>query len=158
MSSLKEEFDKKKSEIAEDISETKESISKAASKGVKNTKWFFKRLFTFAAIGLVVFGLLYMVYCNWTYSEGSRTGVLVKISQKGYIFKTNEGQLNVGGFSTDESGMIGNVWSFSLTDDAVYQQLQALEGQKVTLNYEEINKAMPWQGDTNYFITSVEAK
>lgn len=159
MSSFKNEFEKKKKEIAEDISETKESISNAAASGVKKTKSFFRRLFTFAFIGALLFGILYMVWCNWTYSEGTRTGVLIKISSKGYIFKTEEGQLNLGGFSNGESdGLMGNIWNFSMKDDEVYQKMEALEGKKVTVTYKEINKSMPWQGDTNYFVTSVEVK
>lgn len=157
MSSFKEEFDKKKKELAEDIEETKDSIGKAAQTGVEKTKLFFRRLFTFAAVGMLVVGILYMVWCNWTYSQGTRTGVLIKISQKGYVFKTEEGQLNLGGFSTGESdGLIGNIWNFSMKDESIYRELEKLEGKKVTLKYKEINKSMPWQGDTNYFVYGVD--
>ena len=81
MSSFKEEFNKKKKELSEEVEETRDSIGKVAQSGVRKTKLFFRRLFTVAAVGLVVAGLLYMVWCNWTYSEGTRTGVLIKISE-----------------------------------------------------------------------------
>ena len=47
-------------------------------------------------------------------------------------------------------------WSFSVKDEAIVQQLEKLQGQRVVLRYKEINQSMPWQGDTNYFITKVE--
>ena len=100
-----------------------------------------------------------MVWANWTYSSGTRTGILTKISTKGYLFKTYEGQLNLGGFSTGEdSGIIGNMWSFSLKDKTLYKQMEGLEGRKVQLRYKEVNKSLPWQGDTNYFVYEIESK
>lgn len=152
-------FEEKKDKIAEEIKETKEEIGDAVEKGVKKTKSFVKKLFFFSLlIGIVAFGS-YMLYSNWTYSDGTRTGFLIKISEKGYVFKTFEGQLNLGGFQTgDDSAIVGNTWSFSLQDDTLYKKLEQLQGKKVMLRYKEKNKAMPWQGETNYFIYDVEEK
>jgi len=154
---LSKNYEESKEKISKEISETKAEISETVSSGVKKTKSFFKKLFLFGLIGLVIAGGLYMLYANYTYSEGTRSGVLVKISKKGYFLKTYEGQLNLGGVSTgDDGGITGNIWDFSVTDDRIYNKLQELEGKKVTLHYDEINKAMPWQGDTNYFIEMAE--
>ena len=159
MSSIKENFEEGKKKISEEIDEKTDQIKDSVSKGMKKTKRFFRKLFLYLIVALVVGGGVYMLYANWTYSEGSRTGYLVKISKKGYVFKTFEGQLNLGGFKADEeTGVIGNIWEFSLKDKALYEKLGDLEGKKVTLQYKEINKAMPWQGDTNYFIIDVEEK
>lgn len=159
MSSIKENFEEGKKKINEEIDEKTDQIKESVSKGMKKTKRFFRKLFLYLLLALVVGGGIYMLYANWTYSEGSRTGYLVKISKKGYVFKTYEGQLNLGGFKADEeTGVIGNIWEFSLKDKALYEKLGDLEGKKVTLEYKEINKAMPWQGDTNYFIVDVEEK
>ncbi|MEO0779748.1 MAG: hypothetical protein AAF146_24530 [Bacteroidota bacterium] len=104
-------------------------------------------------------GGLYLGWSNWTYSEGSRTGYLMKLSRKGYVFKTYEGQLNLGGFQeTETGGLAGTIWNFSLRDDALVRQMEELEGQKVQLRYKEINQAMPWQGDTNYFVYAIEKR
>lgn len=122
-------------------------------------KRFFKRAGVFSLIGLIVFIALYFAYTNYTYSEGTRTGYLIKTSKKGYVFKTFEGQLNLGGFGTDEStGLIGNVWNFSIADEELYKKIQTFEGEKVTVSYKEINKAMPWQGETNYFVYDINIK
>lgn len=159
MSSLKEEFEEKKNDLVEDIEETKDKIEETVKKGVTKTKRFFKRLFLFSFLGLVVAGGVYLFWCSMTYSTGTRTGYLIKISEKGYLMKTCEGQLNLGGFQeSDQTSIVGNVWNFSLKEKSLYGRLEDLEGKKVTLRYKEINKSMPWQGDTNYFITEVMEK
>lgn len=170
MSSFKENFDEKKEEISKEIGEvkdsisnelkeTKESISKSIGSGVKKTKSFFRKVLLYSFLGLILAGGVYVAWANWTYSEGTRTGYLMKLSKKGYVFKTYEGQLNLGGFQeSDNTSIIGNTWSFSLKKDELVKELEALEGKKVLLRYKEKNKALPWQGDTNYFIYAVEEK
>ncbi len=159
MSSFKENFEEKKDAISEDIQEAKEAIGKSIDSGVKKTKSFFRRLFLIVGLGLVLVGAGYLLWANWTYSEGSRTGYLMKLSRKGYVFKTYEGQLNLGGFQeSDNSSIIGAIWDFSLGKEALVQKMEELEGKKVLLRYKEINKAMPWQGDTNYFIYAIEER
>ena len=126
---------------------------------LKRIKQLLKKAGIFSIIGLVVFIALYFVYSNYTYSEGTRTGYLIKTSKKGYIFKTYEGQLNLGGFGQNKTtGLIGNVWNFSIDDEEMYKKIQAFEGEKVTVSYKEINKAMPWQGETNYFVYDIKIK
>ncbi len=149
---LNESYKEKKEAVNKEIAETKQEISESVSKGVKKTKSAFRKLLIFGLIAAVIGFGLYMLYCNWTYSEGTRSGTLVKISEKGYIFKTYEGQLNLGGISSGDDGITGNIWNFSVTDDDVYKKLGTLEGKQVTLEYDEIIRAMPWQGDTEYFV------
>lgn len=92
------------------------------------------------------------------YSEGERTGVLTKLSKKGYVWKTWEGELNLGGMSDNGGGTaVPNVWRFSVADDAVAQQMlpAATGAKRVTLKYTEVWKASFAQGQTDYFITGV---
>ncbi len=117
----------------------------------------FRRFMT----ALLVLGLLsaagVFLVSNYTYSKGARAGTLIKLSKKGVMFKTYEGQLNLGGFSTDsQEGLSGNIWEFSVTKNNLYNELQDYEGNRVKLYYREVIKAMPWQGKTNYFVYKVE--
>jgi hypothetical protein len=91
---------------------------------------------------------------TYPYSTGSRTGFLVKLSKKGYVIKTMEGQMNLGGL---QNGIL-ETWSFSIRDKALYHQLEALEGKKLRLEYDEVNDSFFWMGDTNYFITGYQEK
>ena len=159
MSSIKDNLEDKKDEISKEISDKTESISNSIDSGIKKTKRFFRKVLLFSLLAAFIGGGLYLLWSNWTYSEGSRTGYLMKLSKKGYVFKTYEGQLNLGGFQeSDNTSIVGNVWEFSLQDEALVKRLEELEGKKVSLKYKEINKSMPWQGDTKYFIIGVEEK
>ena len=118
-----------------------------------------RRFFLIILALLVLGGILYLWGANWTYSEGTRAGYLIKISKKGVVFKTFEGQLNLGGIQPGDaksSGMIGNIWDFSVRKKDFYEKLQAYEGKHVKLSYRQIYQNMPWQGKTDYFVYDVE--
>lgn len=165
---LAEEYNEAKEKLGEEIDDAKEAldekfdkatdaISSGVKTGVKKTKSFFKWLFALLFVGAILAGIGYFLYSNWTFSEGTRAGKLMKVSKKGYVFKTFEGQLGMEGMQTGADGL-SSVWNFSLTDESLYRELESLQGNDVTLRYKEINKAMPWQGDTNYFILDVEKR
>lgn len=86
-----------------------------------------------------------------TYSEGVRSGELIKFSNKGYAFKTWEGEISQG-----ISG--AQIFKFSVLDSKkdVIQGLKDLQGQYVKVNYIERYRTFPWWGDSHYFIISVE--
>lgn len=143
--------------VKEFIEDTDKKISEGIDRGVKKTKSLFRKLLLVSLVLLVLAGIGYILYANYTYSEGTRAGNLIKISKKGYVFKTYEGQLKLGGIDLDNpSEGLSDTWSFSVTDEAIVKRLEKMQGQKVILRYKEINQAMPWQGDTNYFIYAVE--
>ena len=86
-----------------------------------------------------------------TYSEGVRAGELIKVSNKGVVFKTWEGEISQG-----ISG--AQIFSFSVLDsDAeVIETLKTMQGQYVKVTYIERYKTFPWWGDSTYFVTKVE--
>jgi hypothetical protein len=107
--------------------------------------------------GLAGVILLFVLYTwlmlSWSYSEGERAGVLQKFSKRGWVCKTYEGELAmyvVGGIAPQ-------IWSFSVRDEGVVQQLHAAVGQQVRLRYAE-HRGLPTNcfGETDYFVTSVE--
>ncbi len=109
-------------------------------------------------LGLIVVGLAvtYFVF-NFTYSEGNRAGVLIKFSKKGYIFKTHEGELNIGGMGNiPNTAQLNQMWFFSVRDGAIADSLMTMEGKKVALHYREVIKNLPWDGETKYFVDGVK--
>lgn len=105
---------------------------------------------------VIVIWFTYYFICGMTYSEGTRSGVLTKVSKKGYVFKTFEGELNVGGLNQgDGTIMPASIFKFSVEGEAIYNQLEKEQGKKVVLHYKERIKAFFWQGETNYFIQKV---
>ncbi|MEY4905752.1 MAG: hypothetical protein RLZZ292_3567 [Bacteroidota bacterium] len=111
-------------------------------------------------IGFITYAAFIVYY---PYSEGTRTGFLQKLSHKGYVIKTWEGELLMKGvvIPQDNSSinMGGNVWLFSVgrDQDAVIQALQAAEakGSRVTLHYTQYSRQFDWRGETVYFVDKV---
>jgi len=117
-----------------------------------------KRIFMLFLILTVSFAC-YIWVCDTTYSEGSRTGVVVKVSNKGYLFKTYEGTLNLGSISAgDGIIMPTKIWDFSIqrNDTAVFNKITQTQGKDVRLYYKEVIKTFIWQGDTRYYVTKLE--
>ena len=157
---IKKGIEEKKKEIQEDITETKQSIAKGVETGKKAVSSFFRKLMWTIFILAILAGVGYLIFANMNYSVGSRAGELIKISEKGIVFKTYEGQLSLGGLtmgSDSKDANIGNIWEFSVTDEAVFHQMDQLRGKKVILTYKEKYRALPWRGDTNYLVTAVQA-
>ena len=112
--------------------------------------------FTFIAVGtvLLIFILWTVVAMTFSYSDGDRVGYVQKISNKGWIFKTWEGELAM----VNMPGAMTEKFLFSVRDDAVAQSIQNTMGKRVRLSYEEhIGIPVSWFAETRYFVTGVEA-
>jgi hypothetical protein len=106
---------------------------------------------------LIILGLVAWYIGTGYFSSGERAGTISKLSERGYIFKTNEGVLNEGGYSGETGTLTPRYWDFSAKQDSVVIKLkQALAtGERVTLKYHEKFLQFPWNGDTKYFIIDV---
>ncbi|MGZ3920521.1 MAG: hypothetical protein ACXVNO_06310 [Bacteroidia bacterium] len=101
--------------------------------------------------------VIYYFICGMAYSRGTRSGILTKVSEKGYVFKTYEGEMNVGGLSEDGGTIMpSSIFKFSVTDKATYDLLEKAQGHRVVLHYRQVMKNFFWQGETDYFIDKVE--
>ena len=115
-----------------------------------------KILFWIVGIAIVILAIFIFVNVTFTYSEGNRAGRLIKFSSKGYLFKTYEGELNLGGINTVNGGvLVNNMWLFSVIDDAVADSLSRLEGKDISVHYKEKMATLPWRGDTKYIVDRV---
>jgi hypothetical protein len=124
---------------------------------IKKSKWP-KRIFFLFLIIIASFAG-YVWVCGTTYSEGSRTGVVTKVSKKGYLFKTYEGTLNLGSISSGEGIIMPTkIWDFSIqkNDTSVFNKITRTQGKDVRLYSQEVVKTFIWQGDTRYYVTKVE--
>lgn len=85
-----------------------------------------------------------------TYSEGNRSGELIKFSKKGYVFKTWEGELSQG-----ISG--AQIFKFSVMDkdQKIINDMKEFQGDYVKITYVERYQTFPFWGDTKYFVTEV---
>lgn len=111
------------------------------------------RKIIFILVALIILGIsgYFTVMYYATFSEGYRSGELIKISNKGMVFKTWEGELS--------QGIAGaQIFKFSVMDseEKVIKQMKDLQGEYVKVTYVERYRTFPWWGDTKYYVTEVE--
>ena len=95
------------------------------------------------------------------YDEGVRAGTVLRVSKKGIIFKTYEGQLNLDSFGALKGTTpFAETFNFSVEKNKadVVRELEAvaLSGERVNLHYIKRYVGFPWRGETKYYITQVE--
>jgi hypothetical protein len=111
---------------------------------------------------LILAGLGYVSFLYYgVYSEGVRAGTVIKLSRKGVMFKTWEGQLNIRSFgAVSSNNQLSEVFEFSIESDQeqTIKLLQevSLSGERVNLHYLERYRILTWRGSTKYFVTKVE--
>ncbi len=111
----------------------------------------------FVIIPLLVVLLLAAAYglfvWKWSYSEGERAGFVQKLSKKGYVCKTWEGELSM----VSMPGTAPEKFVFTVWDDQVADQINKTVGKRVALFYQE-KVGLPGScfGDTRYYITQVK--
>ncbi len=85
---------------------------------------------------------------------------MTRLSNRGYLFKTYEGELRMGGLFEGDGTMNSSQWVFSVSaknKDAISKLEEAIKnGHRVSLTYEEKFFKLPWNGDTKFFVTDVE--
>ncbi|MCB1193229.1 MAG: hypothetical protein H7A23_10280 [Leptospiraceae bacterium] len=121
----------------------------------------FKKGLLLSGFGIVLIFVLTALFLQYgSYSEGYRAGIVMKLSKKGYIYKTYEGELNVEGINSSGGSGISSVWEFSVNSSQqdVINILNevALNKERVKLYYEEKFIKFFWNGDTKYIVTKVE--
>ena len=108
-------------------------------------------LVALAAVALLVSGYFWAAL-SWSYSSGERAGWVQKISKKGWLCKTWEGELAL----VSLPGSAVEKFYFTVHDDAVAQQITQVIGRRVSLHYEEkVGLPTSCFGDTRHFVTSV---
>ena len=102
---------------------------------------------------VAVFALYVELTLSWSYSSGERAGFLQKISDKGWICKTWEGELSLVALP----GAAPEKFLFTVRDATVAKQINAAVGKRVALTYEQ-HKGVPTScfGETEYFVVGVK--
>lgn len=113
-------------------------------------------MFKRVVLPLVLLVLLAVLYfwaaLNWSYSSGERAGWVQKLSHKGWVCKTWEGELAL----VSLPGTTPEKFLFTIWDDAVADSVTRAMGKRVTLHYEQ-KVGLPTEcfGETRHFVTKV---
>lgn len=108
-------------------------------------------------LGLLLIPILLLVIytfmtLHWVYSSGERAGFVQKISEKGFVCKTYEGELVL----VTIPGTQAEKFLFTAKNKAVFDKINKTIGQRVRLLYKQ-HKWIPTScfGDTEYFVYDV---
>ena len=116
-------------------------------------RWILLALLLLVVLPISAFVAWTWVTLKFSYSSGERAGYVQKISNKGWICKSWEGELAM----TAQPGAAPQIFPFSVREDAVAKQLAKAAGLKVTLTYEQ-HRYVPTNcfGETEYYVTGVQ--
>jgi hypothetical protein len=123
----------------------------------KSMKILRRVFFIGIAIALAIVAFLY-----WgTYEHGVMAGKVLRVSEKGFVFKTFEGKLSLESFGALKGvSPVAETFDFSVetSEKEIITSLEqvALSGERVNLHFKKRFMTFPWRGDTKYFITRVE--
>jgi hypothetical protein len=137
-------MDNIKKEIVQDV---QKEIAPAKKRGCG--KYVFMFLFAFLLLG----GLAFWWKYYYTYSDGSRSGMLQKLSHKGNLMKTYEGELVLSSIASSANVAIASEkFLFSVANDSLAKAMMPYEGKRVRLHYEQKKGTLPWRGDSDYIV------
>lgn len=127
-------------------------------KTARTTMKIIKRIF----IITLILAIGFMAFMYWgVYERGVMAGKVLRVTEKGMVFKTHEGKLNLESFGALKGASpIAETFDFSVESNQteVIEQLQqvSLSGERVNLHFVKRYMKFPWRGDTAYFIEKVE--
>src|SRR5262247_1122522 len=89
---------------------------------------------------------------KWSYSSGERAGWVQKLSRKGWVCKTWEGEMAM----VSMPGSTAEKFPFTVWDDSTVEQINKLMGRRVSLHYEQkVGLPTTCFGETRYYVTGV---
>jgi ABC-type cobalt transport system substrate-binding protein len=114
----------------------------------------FKRILIIFFVSILLLAAAYFaLFLNWSYSSGERAGWIQKLSYKGWICKTWEGELAL--VSLPGSAAVEK-FLFTVRDEQVATAISDVMGKRVTLHYEEkVGLPTTCFGETRHFVTKV---
>ena len=135
-----------------DESDAPATVANAPPVKPKRRNRLVKILLAILIIPIVVVALWIWVALGYTYSSGNRAGYVQKISKKGWLCKTWEGEIA----QTPLPGATPQLFQFTVRSDSIAHVVEEYDGKQVSLSYEQhVGVPTSCFGDTEYFVTKV---
>lgn len=115
-------------------------------------RWIGRSLAIAALLATVLGALYFFLALRWSYSSGERAGYVQKFSKKGWVCKTWEGEIAMA----NVPGVMPELFTFTVRDEAVAAQIKADLGNRVVLSYDQHLGLPSCFGDTTYWVKSVQ--
>lgn len=116
-----------------------------------------KRVIGIIVAVVAIAGILFVMgHYYFVFGRGMKAGTLNYVVEKGYVFKTYEGEMILSGFQTKGMTNMGsNEFLFSITDKNIAMKLMVNAGKEMVLHYKEYKGALPWRGYSNFVVDSI---
>lgn len=128
------------------------AVTAAPKKSFTRRHWGKLTIFSLTGVPLIALAIYTAVVLNFAYSSGERAGLVQKISNKGWVCKTWEGELLLA----SSPGTVPEKWLFTIWSDSLANVLETSNGKRVALEYEQ--QVGLWStcfGETPYFVKGV---
>ena len=127
---------------------------------VEPRRGFVRRHWGKSLIAAVIFlpALIFTIWAgvalSYSYSDGNRVGFVQKLSRKGWLCKTWEGELQISNIP----GSAPILFQFTVRSDSVARAIEALAGRQVQIHYKQhVGVPTSCFGETEYFVDAVRA-
>lgn len=105
------------------------------------------------ALPAISFAVYTWFVLSWSFSSGERAGYVQKLSRKGWLCKTWEGEMAL----VSMPGTVAEKFPFTVRSDAIARQINDSIGTRVALTYEQhVGIPTTCFGETGYFVTAVK--
>jgi hypothetical protein len=133
---------------------TKDVEAQPAKAPARRRRWLWFLIGSLLISPVLVVSLWAWIALSWSFSSGERAGYVQKLSRRGWVCKTWEGELAMA----TVPGVMPEVFKFSVRNEQVAQSLSRSMGKRVSIAYEQ-HRGVPTScfGDTEYFIVAVRA-
>ena len=129
-----------------------DTIDSRQDQGFVRRHWGKLTLVTLLLVPALVLAAWTAISLSFSYSRGERVGYAQKLSEKGWLCSTWEGELTMNAIP----GAAPEKFVFSVRSDSLARAIQQFDGQRVVLDYEQ-HRFVPSScfGETEYFVTAV---
>ncbi len=140
--------DPPKGYTTQDVAATPPPVTRKRHWGLKGA------LLALLLIPILVVALWTTIALNWSYSKGERVGYVQKLSKKGYVCPTWEGEMPL--VIPNQAQVLPEVFKFSVRSDSIAHAIEAASGRRLAVHYEQ-HRGVPFTcfGETQYFVTGV---
>lgn len=129
-----------------------EPVETPPPKKKSRRKWLVLPL-ALVLLPVLIFAFWAWVTLGYVYSTGDRAGYVQKLSKKGWLCKTWEGELAM---VPPPGAVTPQIFHFTVRSDSIAELLEKDLGKRVSITYEQ-HPGVPSScfGETEYFVTNV---